>query len=327
MKNFFYLILILLFTCSISEASDKASAADITVDARIVPGKASVGNMLEYFIRISGPSAESFDLLLPQDKAYFHSEKSKESETAESADSVPLYILGNASRKDSGQGDQSVSEIKIEITYYRPGNYSLPEFALKNQSGTVLSYTTPLVEIAGINPDGGFADIESPLDLSGNYIRVLYLILAALILGAGIFYIYRVLKSRQKEGDEPLPPVPPIDAFLTGIEEMNAPSLIAGGEVKRYVFAVSILFRRYISALYSFDAAEMTTEEISRELSHVMPQEDLKKFRSEILDIMGFWDLSKFAEFAPSEELLLNNLESTISLARRLNNHMGAVNE
>ena len=326
MKNIFCLIIILLLSWNLEAGAETLSTADVAVEARVMPGKATVGAVLEYYVLLTGPASGSFDLLLPQERAYFKPEKD-EGETSESADSVPLYIIGSASRKDSGQGEESVSEIKIEITYYRPGIYTLPGFKIKDRSGIELSYQTPEVEIAAINPEGGFTDIESPLDLSGNYRRVLYLVVAALILGGALFFLYRVIKSRQKDGDESVLPVPPIDAFLAGIKEMNAPSLIAGGDVKSYVFAVSLLFRRYISALYSFDAAEMTTEEISRKLGHVMLQEDLKIFRNEIVDIMSFWDLSKFAEFAPSEELLLNNFESTVALAHRLNHKRGSDNE
>jgi hypothetical protein len=95
--------------------------------------------------------------------------------------------------------------------------------------------------------------------------------------------------------------------------------------VKKYVFTMSILFRKYISLLYSFDAAEMTTWEISRVLGSVMPDQVYGRYSSDIIDIMNFWDLSKFAEFAPSKELLENNFNASLDIAGRLNSEEGGI--
>ena len=73
-----------------------------------------------------------------------------------------------------------------------------------------------------------------------------------------------------------------------------------------------------------FDAAEMTTDEIASKIKIFMPHELYSIYGDEILSNMRLWDFSKFAEFAPSAELLLDNLEATISTAKRISGITGA---
>jgi len=329
MKKLLLLIIMLsLFQCYSFSRADKADAANPAVHASITPEKSTVGTMLEYIIILSGPSSGTFDVHLPGDKVYFPEDKGGDKNTpSEAAASVPLYVLGNASRKETAHGDISAAEIKVEITYYRTGVYNLPEFKITGPSGKELSYKTPEVEILSLNQDGSLADIESPLDLRGNYTRVYFLIVAAILFAAFIFLLYKYFKSRKSTVEKSEPPISPIEAFLAGVEKIDPPSLIAGGEVKNYVFSLSFLFRRYMSALYGFDAVEMTTEEISGKLGYAMPGQEYKIIRGEISGIMNFWDLSKFAEFAPSEELLMDNFNSTLALARKLSPERGADND
>jgi len=324
-KILLLIIVIVLFPCYSFSQTGEADASHVTVHASITPEKSTVGSMLEYVIILSGPSSGTFDIHLPGDKVYFPSNKGGDKNTPSgAAASVPLYVVGNASRKETAHGESSAAEIKVEITYYRTGIYNLPELKITGPSGADLLYEVPQVEIVSLNQEGSLAEIESPLDLSGNYTRVLLLLLASIFFAALIFFLYKYIKSRIRTPEEFIPAISPIEAFLTGVDEIDAPALIAKGEIKKYVFALSILFRRYISALYGFDAVEMTTEEISGKLGYVMSGQDYKIIRGEITGIMNFWDLSKFAEFAPSEELLMNNFDSTLALARKLSPERGA---
>jgi len=65
-----------------------------------------------------------------------------------------------------------------------------------------------------------------------------------------------------------------------------------------------------------FDAAEMTTGEISAVIKKYL--KNGSGYAAEIVNIMEAWDLSKFAEFTLSKELLLINYRSTIAAAERL---------
>ncbi|PKL15345.1 MAG: hypothetical protein CVV49_21475 [Spirochaetae bacterium HGW-Spirochaetae-5] len=70
--------------------------------------------------------------------------------------------------------------------------------------------------------------------------------------------------------------------------------------------------------MLKFDAAEMTTDEIAKRIKKYMPSDLYAICGEEIISNMRLWDFSKFAEFTPSPELLLNNLDATISVAKRI---------
>lgn len=318
MKKIFLSSFIVLFA-SIVYADVSGNNDKVNIEAFVSPGKATVGAMLNYSIAISGTGSGDYDLLIPSEKAFFPDKTENDSK---GEIHVPLYVIGDASRKESGIGDSSVSEVKVEITYYRTGEYTLPLFKIIDKSGNEYSYNAPEVIIESINKEAAFDDIESPLSLSGNYTRLYILIFVILISIILIYFLIKFFRNKRANNNkEEIPVLSPIELFMNGLKNIDAPKLISEGNVKEYVFSLSILFRKYISALYKFDAAEMTTEEITRILALVMPKYYYRQYNSEIIDIMNFWDLSKFAEFAPSNELLLNNYNSTVTIAQKLSPH------
>ena len=89
------------------------------------------------------------------------------------------------------------------------------------------------------------------------------------------------------------------------------------------MFDISIIFRRYLSKEFEFDAAEMTTDEIALKIKEYMPHSLYSFYGEEIIKNMRLWDFSKFAEFAPSTELLFQNLNDTINTAKRISGRAG----
>lgn len=318
MKKIFLSSLIALFV-SMVFVDVFGSTDSINIEAFVSPEKATVGAMIYYTIVISGSEPGNYDLLIPSEKTFFPDKKDTDSKGEKY---VPLYVIGDVSRKEFEKGDFGLSEIKVEITYYRTGEYGLPVFKITDKAGNEYSYKAPEVEIESINKESTLADIESPLSLSGNYIRLYLLILAVLISGILIYFLIKFFrKKKANDIQEEIPILSPFELFMADLKKIDCLKLISDGKVKEYVFAISILFRKYISALYEFDAAEMTTEEISRVLVSVMPVYYYRQYNSEIIDIMNFWDLSKFAEFSPSNELLMNNYNSILSVAQKLSPH------
>jgi len=292
----------------------------VKVEASLLPVKATVGTVLTYTIVLEGQGAGELNVLLPSEKIFIPDKTEGE---AEGAGSVPLYIIGDASRNDSSDEETPVSEISVEITYYRTGEYNLPLLKIVDNSGHEYSYKPPVVKIESVNQEGKLADIESPLSLSGNYTR-LYLVISALIISALlIFIIMKYLKNKKNNHVLEEKVKSPYELFIDEVSKRDPASLISKGEVKLYVFTMSMLFRKYISLLYRFDAAEMTTWEISRVLGSVMPEQVYGRYSSDIIDIMNFWDLSKFAEFTPSQELLESNFNAALDVAGKLDSYEG----
>jgi hypothetical protein len=77
-------------------------------------------------------------------------------------------------------------------------------------------------------------------------------------------------------------------------------------------------FRRMISSLYEFDAAEMTSSEILNSIVAKRKGLTSERYGASLEGIMALWDMTKFAEFAPSAETLRVNLSETIALAGKM---------
>ncbi len=330
-KNFKFIVFTAaVFAAVVCYAGGASYASEVSLNAAVNPEKANVGAPLAYTLSISGIDPASIRITLPEKKVVYPDKnesaesdskknKNKPGEGENSPDEfVPLYIINSATRDDSGPGGEKQVNIKIQLSYYRPGIYVLPEIKIAGSDGVTISYRIPSVTIEESNKEGKLEDIEPPVSLSGNYTRIIWLIAAVLLAIAAAAAVYYYLKKRKKPAEPEAPPVPPIEIFLSEVESLKLRELIDQGKVNEYVFGISIIFRRYLSSMLMFDAAEMTTDEIASRIKRYMPGEMYQICGEMILSNMRLWDFSKFAEFAPSTELLLDNLEATVSTAKKI---------
>ena len=319
-------ILMLLSFIMFISLSAVTYAAEVSLDASVVPGKGTVGQPLTYTITISGIDPATLKITLPEkrvvypDKKFDEKSRKKDSSGDEksSEEFVPLYIIKNALRDETEADGVKKVNIKIQLSYYRTGTYSLPEVKIAGSDGVSIGYKIPEVVIEELNKEGTLEDIEPPVSLSGNYTRIIWIILALLLAAAAGILLYRYIKKRRKTILPEEPSLPPIEIFLNEVESLKLRELISHGRINEYVFDISIIFRRYLSAMLKFDAAEMTTDEIANRIKKHMPSDLYAICGEEIISNMRLWDFSKFAEFTPSPELLLNNLDATISVAKRI---------
>ena len=102
------------------------------------------------------------------------------------------------------------------------------------------------------------------------------------------------------------------------MKKLNEKNLIANNNIVDYVFLISMIFRKYLSSQMKFDASEMTSDEIDSMLKKIFTPIKYKKYGAEIISIFNLWDLSKFAEFTPSEEVLQQNYIDTVKIAAKI---------
>jgi len=320
-RNYSFIKIILLLIIS---AASVTYAAEASLNASVTPDKGTVGMPFTYTLTISGIDPGFFKITLPEKKIVYPEKKIEKANEKKSGgdkspeESVPLYIINSAARDDSDVNGSRQVNIKLILSYYRPGTYVLPEIKIAGSDGTVIGYKIPSVTIEELNKEGKFEEIEPPVSLSGNYTRIIWIIAAILIIAAAAFGLYRYLKKREKNIPAETPTITPIEIFINEVNSLKLRELIEAGKINEYVFDVSIIFRRYLSAMLLFDAAEMTTDEIASRIKKHMPLDLYSICGEEIISNMRLWDFSKFAEFTPSAELLLENLDATISAAKRI---------
>jgi hypothetical protein len=327
MKEIFSILLLIL----ISHASHDNSLADgedyPRIRASVHPSEVTIGIPIQYRIVIEGKGIKGLKIRLPERREYYPEreyagEKGEKGDKGRAADTppslIPLYIIHNAKRDDNSDGEITSIAITLEMAYYRTGRYFLPELNILDSEEVRIGYKIPEVMVKAVNERSEFQDIEPPLELSGNYTRLIVLGALLLITAVAVILAIRYLQRRGRERAEKVVMTPPIDIFMNEINSLVDRKLIEAERYEEFVIGISFVFRKFLSAQYGFDAMEMTVSEIMRSLEERLTGPGLQGHRSEAARILDLWDLTKFAEFIPSREALTSNLESTVKLARRL---------
>ncbi len=324
------IIITVLYILLISFTGKYLYASGPSLNALVTPEKGTVGQPLIYTLNINGIKPDTLKITLPDKKIVYPVKEDDKKEKKNnnknvsgekeksSGEYVPLYIINNASREETDINGSKQITVKIIISYYRPGNYILPEIKVAGSDGIAVGYRIPTITIEEVNRDGALEEIEPPVSLSGNYTRIIWIIVAVVLIGAVLAAIIIYLKKRKRPVKVEELSLPPIEVFLNEVESLKLRELIKKGKINEYVFDISIIFRRYLSMMLNFDAAEMTTVEIASCIKTNMPGELYSIYGEEIISNMRLWDFSKFAEFTPSAELLLENLDATISVAKKI---------
>ena len=317
------IILLLIIICSFLYAA-KEQRDYPKIKAIIKPKETTIGVPLEYRLNITGKSLKKIEIVLPQKKEFYPEKEVKrvkkkdDDEEEKPSREVPLYIIHNAQKKNTSEEQLESITIILKMSYYRPGKYSLPEIEIIGKDKIKIGYKIPEVVVKELNQKGELQDIEPPLSLGGNYYRLFFLLIGVSLLTALLIFLFKYIqKKREEKMNQPII-IPPINIFLDELKKLKVRSLIRDGMVEEYVFGISMIFRKFLSLLMDFDATEMTSEEVIEKLEKVLSRIHHDKYKDDIMKSFQMLDLAKFAEFTPSEEILVSNLDKIITLARNL---------
>ncbi|HOP29070.1 MAG TPA: hypothetical protein P5120_00950 [Spirochaetota bacterium] len=327
LKKIVIIVSVIFFALPLFSAGDSERVLKSSVN----PEKGNVGQQFSYTLSIAGRDLEGVKIVLPEKGEYYpepnsdekKSNQKKEEETEDNK-AVPLYIINSAVKDESDSDGLKQITVRVDLTCYRTGVHQLPEIAITDSDGVRLGYSIPAVTIEELNKEGQPEDIEPPVELSGNYTRLIVLIMAVIAALVAGFFIFRYFRNRKKHIAVPEIKQTPLEFFMAEIERLKLSECINEGRVNDYVFGISISFRKFLSMELGFDAAEMTTGEISAVIKKYLRNGG--GIAAEIVKIMEAWDLSKFAEFTLSKELLLINFKNTIDAAERLHEIRRTVN-
>lgn len=322
-NKFLHILIFLNFACTLL-ANDK-NAEHPQIRATTSLSKTTIGVPFEYRVVIAGKNPD-VKIRLPESRVvYPHPEpaqshtpkKHPNRELQNDAAKVPLYVIKNARKEESKSGDVTQISIIIEMAYFHPGKHRLPEVELFDSHNVKIGYRIPEIEIESVNPQGEFHEIEPPLSLSGNWWRLVWVLVGIGIVFAAGYFFARWWNSRKSLTPSP-PPTPPLEIFLKEIGALARKKHIEEGRVRDYVFEISAIFRRFLVRQWHIDAMDMTVTEIRNALQKKLPKAMYKKNESDIDAVLNLWDLAKFAEFSPSQETLKANFEITVRLAKNL---------
>jgi len=313
----FIRILFLLLLCHGAYAGEKS------VKATVVPEKGTVGTVFKYTISVAIRDGGNVSVKLPEKKNIFPDLKSKKKsdKKKEPENFVPLFTIHNAHRDETESEGLKQVQVTVQLSSYRPGKHELPEIKITDSDGVSIGYSIPFITIAELNKEGKEIDVEGPLSLSGNHDRMFILAGVVAVVLLLLFLMFKLFRSwlRKRKIAKALPPV---EIFMRDLAGKKVRDLIEHDRVNEYVFTMSAMFRKFLSGEYDCDALEMTTDEIARSMKDILPEEIEKKFGQEMIDIMRLWDFSKFAEFTPTREKLIDNYNRVVDLAGSMSSPM-----
>lgn len=287
------------------------------IAADVNPGKTAVGEPVKYRVIISGEGALRMRVTLPQRDAQYPL-PGADAKNEKTADGVPLCIVHDAEQKDASRLGKVSRTLTVSLSYYRPGRYALPDIDIDGPDGVKIGYRVPVIDVRAVNPQGEFQDIEPPLDLYGNYLRVLVLCACLFAVAAALFFGWRYWKKR-KVVDAPVPEPPrPIDVFMRDLEALKKKRFIENEKSGEFAVELSRIFRKYVSALFEINAMEMTDAEMINAVRRGVPAFAAGPLCGDMAALARLWSLSKFAEFPPPEGELRANLEAAAGVAKRL---------
>ncbi|MFA5975278.1 MAG: hypothetical protein WC859_03840 [Elusimicrobiota bacterium] len=121
-------------------------------------------------------------------------------------------------------------------------------------------------------------------------------LLGAVVIGVGAFVLWKKRK-RVLAGPPPPAPVPPDEAALQKLREIEATGWLEAGKIKEFYIALSDIVRAYLEGAFHVQALERTTNELLRDLRKKpdfpgVHQMTVKEFLEDC-------DLVKFAKFRP----------------------------
>jgi len=167
------------------------------------------------------------------------------------------------------RGDTAFDVYNLTLVLWTVGERKLPPFLVTYQDGSGLcaaaSDSLPVRVLSLINERmQDINDIKPQVEFPN--LMPLWVLLGALVLVAGGYWGYRLLRRFRQKQAELAPLLSPWEEALRALEQVPVEELLGNGQVKRYYYTISEIVKRYLTRRFGFPAIDQTTSEILREL-------------------------------------------------------------
>jgi hypothetical protein len=219
----------------------------------------------------------------------------------------------NSSTKKISKGD-SVT-VSYRITTYVPENCTIPELTYLvvngSQTDTLVSPSHILSFQSVIDKDtADLRDLKPQLEAGTKPMWLLWILIAAAVLGVLIFVWFRFFNKKKIAGEKQIPLLPPYEEAINAINELERQKYLERGLIREYVFNLSEIVKRYIERRFDINASEFTTEEVVAWLGVSGLDKNLKQ------SVEWFFRTSdpvKFARFIPPQETIDRFMSETMN--------------
>ncbi len=295
--------LILLIFLSAGLTAQQSTNEQVLVRAELASKNIEIGDQIWMEVNISAPPGTEVAGLAPD-----HIDALDGLETI---DAKKLNVVAET--------PELLLQQRFLITSFDTGYIAVPPlpFVYKAANGRLdTAYSNDLLLSVSALPVGDDEEImpikpiiEEPLNLLDFWWLFLLLIVA------GLAYLLYVIQQRRKAAAPPPPPPPPAYVVaLDALKELEGKKLWQQSQTKAYYSELTHILREYLEGRFDVQALEMTTRQITKQLSQ---RNDFDKVRAkELSNLLQISDLVKFAKARPAEELHAEGLERVRSFVK-----------
>lgn len=264
------------------------SAQHVTVEASLDSTAILVGEQLQMHTKVSCPKDSKVQFPEFQDGYLIDGVEVQKSSSIDTA-----YLDG---------GKRWELSRSYTLTAFDSAVYTIPRFCVEVNGDSCLSRNEIGLKVNNVDVDLQHPDNLRPLKapVDGLFAwsprllvwNVLVWICVVLFIWLYHRYVYFHPITRKVKI---APPIPPQKKALSAIEDLRSLAQEEGTQ-KEFFMRLSEVLRSYIAERFSFNALEMTTHEIVRQLRQSGSEEALQ----ELTDLLSTADLVKFAKFKTS---------------------------
>jgi len=204
--------------------------------------------------------------------------------------------------------DQMILSQRLTITSFDSGYFEIPGFSfIFGKEGDSLAYSSESSNLylqvftPEVDTSQAFKIIKAPYAEPYTFMEIFPWVLGGLlIIGIIVFVIWFIARRKKNKSiftSKPKPLRPPQEVALEKLESLRLAKVWQQGMLKSYHSQLTDIAREYLHRRFSFDALEMTSEEIISELkNHKVNAEVLNKLNA----AFTLSDLVKFAKAQPT---------------------------
>ena len=153
----------------------------------------------------------------------------------------------------------------------------------------------------------GFHDIRPPVPvgLDPMMVKLLLILLGTLLLAGILFFLIRKWRKNRKGVKNIEAVVLPLSPFEEASKELDSLAQRPMEDPRLFYFDLTLVLKRYMGRTFGFNAVEMTSEELIREMTRLRLEQAVRK---EIAQFQVLSDPYKYAGVLPETALVKKDM-------------------
>jgi hypothetical protein len=153
----------------------------------------------------------------------------------------------------------------------------------------------------------GFHDIRPPVPvgLDPMMVKLLLILLGVLLLAGILFFLIRKWWKNRKGVKDIQAVALPLSPFEEASKELDSLAQRPMDDPRLFYFDLTLVLRRYMGRTFGFNAVEMTSEEVIREMTRLPLEQTVRK---EIAQFQVLSDPYKYAGVLPETALVKKDM-------------------